>query len=80
MTKRHHGESKHAHRERYQCQRQAQVTRQQMPGDGGADEVGNPKAQQDQRDALHTRLPHRFKERTQVGKEGKVAAEDKNGR
>ena len=80
MTKRHHGECQHAHGERNQGQRQAQITRQQMSGYGGTDKVGNPKAQQDQRDALHACLPHRFKERTQIGEEGKMTAEDQNGR
>ncbi len=51
-----------------------------MPGNRRSHKVGDTKAQQDQRDTLHAHLTNRFQERTQVGKEGKVAAEDQDGR
>ena len=80
MTKGDHHERENTHRKRHQRQRQAQIACQQMPCNRSAHKVGNTKAQQDQRNGLHARLPHRLQERTQVGKEGEMAAEDQNGR
>ena len=78
MPKRHQRQRQPAHGQRHQRQRQPQVTRQQVSGKRGADKVGDAKAQQDQRDALNARLADGFKERTQVGEEGKMAAENQD--
>ena len=51
-----------------------------MSGNRGSDKVRYPKTEQDQGDPFDAGLSHGFKERAQIGKESKMAAENQDGR
>ncbi|MND81730.1 hypothetical protein D3C80_735350 [compost metagenome] len=80
MAKRHHHQCQDAHHERNQRQRQAQIPRKQHPGNGRADKIRQPEAKQDQGDGLYAGLSNGFEERTQIGEEGKMSAENQHRR
>ena len=80
MAKRHHQQRQDAHHQRHQRQGQTQAAAQQIARHRGADKVSDTEAEQNQRNAFNAGLRDGLKERSQVGEEGKMAAENQDRR